>query len=600
MKPMKFYMACAVTSFISLAELTGITGTGQFFLPDHIDTVYAADPATTVTNETEFISAAAAGGNIIIGADFECYRKIEVKNNPVNINLNGHTVTLNLSMDINNNAVITGNGTFNNGIFVEKGRLTVEGGDIKGMIILSDLNSEFYMKGGRINCIDQHGGYSKMSGGEISNSTSNGVNLSFGRFEMTGGKITNNSSSGVHLWASDEDNNMYDHKFIMNGGEIINNSYRGVSCAGGGQIIISGGKIARNTNVGLFARDSSITMSNGTISGNKGGGVRLNEGNVFTMTGGKIIDNINEADSSSHGGVRYSTDDIFKISGSPVITGNTNRNIQSCNVELDYTDDSSVHKNKQIELSGPLSENCRIGIYACKDLDFTKNYKTYHVSNNPSSYFFSDINDLSVVQNSSSGEVRLTKQNSGGSSSSGSSSSSKNSSSSSSKHYYEDNDDNDDDDDNSSGSSSFSEGDIRTAGKGSSRADYVKTGTDTVRYYAAMVSNKTKRAKVPASVKIRGKAYRVTSIASGAFEDCNNIKEVIVGGNVKKIYPSAFKNSGIKVIILNTKMLSKGGVKGCLTGSAVKTIKAPESKVDDYKKIFTKSNAGKKVKVTKK
>ena len=47
-------------------------------------------------------------------------------------------------------------------------------------------------------------------------------------------------------------------------------------------------------------------------------------------------------------------------------------------------------------------------------------------------------------------------------------------------------------------------------------------------------------------------------------------------------------------------MLSKGGVKGCLTGSAVKTIKAPESKVDDYKKIFTKSNAGKKVKVTKK
>ena len=150
----------------------------------------------------------------------------------------------------------------------------------------------------------------------------------------------------------------------------------------------------------------------------------------------------------------------------------------------------------------------------------------------------------------------------------------------------------------SSSSSGYSTGDSRSAGSGSTSADYVKTGSDTVRYDATNVSSKATTAKVPATVKIGGKTYRVTTIAAGAFAGNTKLKSVTVGSNVKTIKSGAFKGcTNLKTLTLSTTKLTKKSVKGSLKGSSVKTINAPASKVDAYSKAFAKSNSGSKGKV---
>lgn len=70
---------------------------------------------------------------------------------------------------------------------------------------------------------------------------------------------------------------------------------------------------------------------------------------------------------------------------------------------------------------------------------------------------------------------------------------------------------------------------------------------------------------------------------------------------MKVIKKNAFEGSKAAKIILKTKLLKKAKIKGCLTGSRVKTIQVKvgsgqnKKYVKNYKKIFTKANAGKKV-----
>ena len=119
---------------------------------------------------------------------------------------------------------------------------------------------------------------------------------------------------------------------------------------------------------------------------------------------------------------------------------------------------------------------------------------------------------------------------------------------------------------------------------------------------------KAKNAKkviVPATVKMGGKTYKVTAIASGAFAKANKVKSVVIGKNVKKVGKKAFKGAKkLKTLIVKSKKLKKKSVKGSLKGSKVKTVKVKVGKkkankkyAKKYKKIFTKKNCGKKVKV---
>ena len=147
--------------------------------------------------------------------------------------------------------------------------------------------------------------------------------------------------------------------------------------------------------------------------------------------------------------------------------------------------------------------------------------------------------------------------------------------------------------------SSFTSGDSRTGGKGSSKADYVKTGKDTVRYDVSEVSKKAKSAVIPSTVKIDGKTYKVTSIAPNAFAGYTNLRTLTIGANVKKLGSEMLKGcTKLKTLTVNSRNLTKKSVKNSLKGSSVRAIQAPGNKVSAYKKIFTKSNSGSKNKIT--
>ena len=81
-------------------------------------------------------------------------------------------------------------------------------------------------------------------------------------------------------------------------------------------------------------------------------------------------------------------------------------------------------------------------------------------------------------------------------------------------------------------------------------------------------------------------------------------KTITLGTKVKKVKAGAFKGTKITTVVVKTKKLKAKSVKGSLKGSKVKTVsvkvgnkKANKTYVKKYKKIFTKKNAGKKVKV---
>jgi hypothetical protein len=109
--------------------------------------------------------------------------------------------------------------------------------------------------------------------------------------------------------------------------------------------------------------------------------------------------------------------------------------------------------------------------------------------------------------------------------------------------------------------------------------------------------------KVPNSVQIGNRTYTVTEIASGAFRG-SKAKTVTVGANVKVIRSGAFRSSKATTLIVKTKKLTKARVKASLKGSKIKTVKVKvgskkvnKKYVSKYKKIFTKKNAGRKVRV---
>lgn len=174
-----------------------------------------------------------------------------------------------------------------------------------------------------------------------------------------------------------------------------------------------------------------------------------------------------------------------------------------------------------------------------------------------------------------------------------------------------------------------------------------ENGTGTVRL-DKIVDNGTAAVVIPDTVSIKGYTYRVTSIGNyalaynpsmtslkiGAYvtsvgnyaaSGCKNLTKVYGGNRLKTIGTRAFNgcsrlrsfsisstvlskigaytfngDRALKTIYINrTTKLSKKGVKKSLKGSKVKTVKVKKSKVRKYKKIFTKRNCGKKVKVKK-
>ena len=131
----------------------------------------------------------------------------------------------------------------------------------------------------------------------------------------------------------------------------------------------------------------------------------------------------------------------------------------------------------------------------------------------------------------------------------------------------------------------------------------VKVISATAKTAAFTKAANKKSVKVPDTVTVNGETLTVTQIGPKAFTG-KKIKTVTVSKNVKKIAKNAFKGSKATKMIVKSKKLKKSSVKGSLKGSKIKTVQVKVGKSKDnkkyvkkYKKIFTKKNAGKKVKI---
>ncbi len=151
---------------------------------------------------------------------------------------------------------------------------------------------------------------------------------------------------------------------------------------------------------------------------------------------------------------------------------------------------------------------------------------------------------------------------------------------------------------------------------------YKVTGTSTVSAAGAK-NNKVTKIKIPKTVKIGGKAFKVTAIASRAFKGNKKITSIEIGDNVKMIGTSAFEGctklgkatlgKGIieisgnaftnckklgTVTIKSTKLKKVG--RNALKGiKPTAKIKVPAKKLPAYKKLFKNKGQGRKVKILK-
>jgi hypothetical protein len=126
------------------------------------------------------------------------------------------------------------------------------------------------------------------------------------------------------------------------------------------------------------------------------------------------------------------------------------------------------------------------------------------------------------------------------------------------------------------------------------KTTYVVTtsgGTGKTVEYAKTTAKKTTSIVVPATVKVNGIAYKVTSIAANAFKNQKTVKKITIGTNIKQIGKNAFSGcSKLKTLtIKSTKLTSKTLKKNAFKGISKKTvIKVPKKKLKAYKKLFKK------------
>lgn len=107
---------------------------------------------------------------------------------------------------------------------------------------------------------------------------------------------------------------------------------------------------------------------------------------------------------------------------------------------------------------------------------------------------------------------------------------------------------------------------------------------------------------IPASIRINGVTYKVTSIAARAFFGNQEIRKVTIGKNVASIGKQAFCScKNLKSIIIKTSALtsSKVGAKAFKDIYKKAVVTVPAKKLKTYKAILKKKGIGSKVSVKK-
>ncbi len=119
----------------------------------------------------------------------------------------------------------------------------------------------------------------------------------------------------------------------------------------------------------------------------------------------------------------------------------------------------------------------------------------------------------------------------------------------------------------------------------------------TVQYVGASKKTVTS-VNIPATVKINGQSYKVTSIKANALKGNIKVKKLTIGKNVETIGKNAFYGcKNLKTVTINTTKLTNSSIKANafkgLNSKAVVTV--PENKLIAYKKILkAKGFTGKK------
>ena len=229
-----------------------------------------------------------------------------------------------------------------------------------------------------------------MYGGTISGFNKSGVhvggtNATNGVFYMYGGNITKNAASDAGSGGVRVDSAA---NFDMYGGCISGNKggFFGGGVYNGGIFRMHGGEIKDNTVTGTY--DSSILAG--------GGGVYNDSIGVFEMSGGCISGNTVTKGKADRCGSGVFCALNMKLSGSPVIKGNTrkaggNKIVDDNLLLLAYF--------SKITIDGPLENNAQIGVYVRNGIPEAGKPRTItDVSNaDYSAYFFSDASYWTIA-----------------------------------------------------------------------------------------------------------------------------------------------------------------------------------------------------------
>lgn len=110
--------------------------------------------------------------------------------------------------------------------------------------------------------------------------------------------------------------------------------------------------------------------------------------------------------------------------------------------------------------------------------------------------------------------------------------------------------------------------------------------------YKAPLNNKKATVTVPATVKVSGVTYKVTSIAKNAFKNNKKLKKITIGANITTIGANAFAGcKNLKTVDIKSKKLKRVG-KNAFKGIHKKAVfKVPAKKLKAYKKLLN-SKAG--------
>ncbi len=127
----------------------------------------------------------------------------------------------------------------------------------------------------------------------------------------------------------------------------------------------------------------------------------------------------------------------------------------------------------------------------------------------------------------------------------------------------------------------------------------------TVTYMGLEKSKKTrkiKEVKIPDTIKIGNRTYKVTAIGANAFKNNRVLRKITIPASVKSIGTKAFYGCwSLKTItVKTTKLTSKNVGKAAFKGIAKKAvIKVPKSKLKSYRKLLKKKGVPSKAVIRK-